>query len=133
MRGELPLTPLLLLLSPFSPTASPSINLCQLLPRAKPCLRETDLKGPIKSGGLHCEVSAPPPTLAGPVSAALQRGSRRDTESTGLKGREFILEVLTLTYSGLSEHRWGFLRLHSQDLNQFPQKLSWKIVDKNMR
>lgn len=26
----------------------PSINLCQLLPRAKPCLRETDLKGPIR-------------------------------------------------------------------------------------
>lgn len=35
-------TPILLPL-PFSPTAS--INLCQLLPPAKPCLRETDLKG----------------------------------------------------------------------------------------
>lgn len=46
IKGE-KLTALLSLPSPFSPTAS--INLCQLLPRAKPCLRETDLKGPIRS------------------------------------------------------------------------------------
>lgn len=44
--------------SAFSPTAS--IKLCQLLPRAKPCLRETDLKGPKSAEQPHRELTAPP-------------------------------------------------------------------------
>lgn len=54
-------TPILLPL-PFSPTAS--INLRQLLPPAKPCLRETDLKGPKWTEQLHCGVTAPPLCVA---------------------------------------------------------------------
>lgn len=50
---------------PFSPTAS--IKLCQLLPLAKPCLRETDLKGP---------KSAATPLWG--YSATSQSGQRRE-------------------------------------------------------
>lgn len=56
--------------APFSPTAS--IKLCQLLPLAKPCLRETDLKGP---------KSARTPLWG--YSATSQSGQRRNCTRRG--------------------------------------------------
>lgn len=57
--------------SPFPPTAS--IKLCQLLPPAKACLGETDLKGPQKQRSSRTVgLQRPPPRLAAAVTAAAE-------------------------------------------------------------
>lgn len=79
--------------SPFSPTAS--IKLCQLLPRAKACLRETDLKGLKSTEQLHCGVTAPPPRLAGDGTAAAEGRERERGSGVGSSGSSRALPTLT--------------------------------------
>lgn len=86
-------TPLLLLPSPLplpSHQRPPSINLCQLLPRAKPCLRETDLKGPIKGAAPLWGYSATTDSGWGCKCSGQSSVRVRDTNSTVPKGARSI-------------------------------------------
>lgn len=98
----------------------PSINLCQLLPRAKPCLRETDLKGPIKSAAPLWGSCAPTDSGRGPSVHAAQQ---RSEALTGLYSTFILRQKHTNT-----DKTQFFFWLYSQDWNKSPQICMKKFI-----
>lgn len=115
--------------APFSPTAS--IKLCQLLPLAKPCLRETDLKGPKSADstvGLQRHLPVWPEAELHPLEVRNESGDRRRALTLSKRVRKMLKTGNKKWIKDLNV--W---RLHINEISKCDRRLANFISSTNLK